>query len=154
MDRAGYCFSSMLGQTLFDNSNCTGQQVNLAPVDANAVTELRALEARIGCRVDTSRQWINLSDINFRRVLTNSPVLDELQGKCLRWLGPVTPLYAGHQEPFVAIGQIQAGDGVGLNHLPVGDWAYVTAHYPGSDGLKSAGWLYWPDRFPCSEMIP
>ena len=29
MDRAGYCFGSMLGKATFDNSDCTGKNVSL-----------------------------------------------------------------------------------------------------------------------------
>lgn len=154
MDRAGYCFGSVLGQAMFDNSDCTGQQVQLSSYDMETVQQVRALEAQIGCRVDTSRTWLSLMDINFRHALTSYPVLDELPGMCRGWLGPQTPLYAGHQEPFRAIGQILPGDDVGYDHLSVGDWSYVTVHVPFGDGMKSAGWLYAPQSNGCREFIP
>ncbi|MFD3189198.1 DUF4453 domain-containing protein [Sedimentitalea sp. HM32M-2] len=154
MDRAGYCFASPLGQALFDNTGCTAGQIRLSPADQQDIGKLRALEARIGCRVDTNRRWLNLTDLNFRLALSSIPVLDELPGACLAWTGPETPLYAGHQKPFHAIGQIVPGDKIGFDHWPVGDWTYVTAHTPHGHAFKSAGWLYWPGRIPCSEMIP
>jgi hypothetical protein len=154
MDRAGYCFGSTLGQTIFDNGDCTGHQVQLSDQDTEIIQKVQALEARIGCRVDTSRTWLELPDINFRRVLTSLPVLDELPGKCIGWIGPETPLYAGHQEPFQVIGKVMPGDDVGYNHLAVADWAYVTTHAPRGDTMKSAGWLYASDGPSCSDFIP
>ncbi|SFT49818.1 DUF4453 domain-containing protein [Sedimentitalea nanhaiensis] len=154
MDRAGYCFGSVLGQTVFDNSDCTGRQVELSPSETDIVQKVQALEARIGCRVDTNRTWLDLPDINFRKVLTSLPVLDELPGKCIGWSGPETPLYAGHQEPFQVIGKIMPGDDVGYNHLSVADWTYVTTHVPYGEAMKSAGWVYAPNGSSCTDFIP
>ncbi|MFC6687930.1 DUF4453 domain-containing protein [Jhaorihella thermophila] len=150
MDRAGHCFSTPLGQALFDNADCTGVQPRLASPEAALVARIRQIEARHGCRVDTSRRWLDLPDIAFRRVLQDLPIPDELGWGCLGWTGPVTPLYSGHRGPFHAIGQVTAGDYVSFSHLPVGDWAYVQVHAPVWGPFKSAGWLYWPGPVPCA----
>lgn len=151
MDRAGYCFASPLGQALFDNSDCVGTHVQPASPDQAVVDQILALEAQFGCRVDTNRTWLDLSDINFRRALTNHPVKDEFEWGCLGWTGPVTPLHAGYHAPLRAIGQISPGDYVSFAYLSdAPGWMYVTTHAPVWGALKSAGWLYWPENQPCA----
>ena len=150
MDRAGYCFGSRLGQAVFDNSDCTSQQVRLDAADQATITQIRRKEAEFGCHIDTNQSWLNLKDINFRKVLTSNPIPDDFGWGCLGWIGPETPLYAGHQEPFHAIGRINPGDYVFFSHIGVFDWAYVTVSDPYSDAFKSAGWLYWPGKKSCT----
>ena len=49
MDRAGYCFGSALGQSLFDNGDCLGKSVVLDAASSRLVQELRAREAQFAC---------------------------------------------------------------------------------------------------------
>lgn len=153
MDRAGYCFGSPLGQALFDNSDCTGQQVQLDPVSQAMVSRIQALEAQYQCRVNTQMQWIDMDDIAFRRVLRDLPIRQDGQWGCLGWTGVEAPLYDGYSAPLHAIGKVLPGDYVLFEHegLPGHDWVYVTVHTPVWDGFKSAGWLYWPDQIPCAS---
>lgn len=140
MDRAGYCFGSVLGQTVFDNAGCSGKQVALQPQAARSVAHIQALEARIGCKVDTSRRHLALSDLFLRLRLHDLPVRDEFASACLGWLGPAVPLHAGHGPHTPIVGQIAPGDYVRYGHLPVGGWTYVTT----SDAawqIRSGGWL-------------
>ena len=153
MDRAGMCFGTPLGQALFDNADCSGSQVRLSPENLDVVNQLQSLEAIIGCRIDTSRQWLDLPDIEFRRVLTTHPVLDRLAWGCNGWTGPAVPLYAGYHAPLQAIGQISPGDFVVFDHISgVPNWSYVTSHTYNHGALKSAGWLYWPGESPCADI--
>lgn len=153
MDRAGYCFSSPLAQALFDNSDCIGTQVALDPASQALVSRIQALEAQHGCRVDTSRRWLDMDDIHFRKALTVLPIRDEFEGGCLGWTGAVTQLYAGYYAPLQAIGQIAPGDYVSYAHLSdAPGWAYVTVHAPVWGAFKSAGWLYWQGEPPCADF--
>lgn len=140
VDRAGYCFGSILGQAVFYNGDCTGKSVTLPPQDQQKVSQIQALEARIGCRVDTRQSYLNLQDLHLRRQLWDLPVLDELAGACLGWLGPAAGLRAGHRPNAPFIGQITPGDYVSYNHLPVGSWTYVTTSGP-DWRITSGGWL-------------
>lgn len=154
MDRAGYCFDSPLGRALFDNAGCIGKSVTLDPASQAVVTQIRGIEARFACRVDTNQQWLDLPDINFRRALTSHPIRDEFEWACLGWTGPVTPLHAGYNAPLQVIGQIAPGDYVSSSHLYVSGWSYVTTHAPSFRTLHSAGWVYWPEsagRMPCAD---
>lgn len=139
-DRAGYCFGSPLGQTVFDNADCTGTDVALAP-EAKALADLvRGREAEFGCKTDSNRVSLALDDIAWRRQLAAFPVADELQSGCLGWTGPDTPLFAGHGPATAVIGRIAPGDFVSHAHVPVGHWTYVTVWDANWSRLKSAGW--------------
>lgn len=142
MDHAGYCFGSPLGQAIFDNSDCIGKQVRIAPRHAELVKRIQALEAEHGCKVDTRRTTLDLDDIAIRKRLDDLPLFDELPGGCLGWDAGVTPLHAGRSRTSRVIGRIEPGDFVSLTHVGVDGWVYVTVHEPPDWGpLKSGGWL-------------
>jgi hypothetical protein len=156
MDRAGYCFASPLGQAVFDNSDCTGMQVQLDPAATEVVARIRALESEYGCNVDTSKPRLTMLDLAFRRVLRDLPVRqmgDSSEWACLGWTGPTLPLYDGFTAPLHAIGEVTPGDYVSFGHQGPGqNWTYVSVHPPGfGGGFKSAGWMYWPDQMPCAS---
>ncbi|GHF59990.1 DUF4453 domain-containing protein [Seohaeicola zhoushanensis] len=151
MDRAGYCFTSPLGQAIFDNSDCTTQTVTLGEAAQSTIARIVSLEAEHGCRVDTNRTWLDMPDMAFRKVLTDLPIRMDGQWGCLGWTGPVTPLYYGYHEPLHPIGQLSPGDYVMFEHEAVGDWVYVVAQAPVWGAFRSAGWLYWPGRTPCAS---
>lgn len=140
MDRAGYCFGSALGQAVFDNSGCVGKSVALDSRSARLVGQIQTLEAGQGCRVDTKRGFLDLDDRLIRQRLWDLPIRDEFESACLGWLGPVTPLLAGHDQSALAVGRIQPGDYISYEHVPVGVWTYVTARTPDWQ-IKSGGWL-------------
>ncbi|ATG44010.1 YARHG domain protein/Domain protein of unknown function [Phaeobacter piscinae] len=148
MDRAGYCFGSTLGQSVFDNSDCLGKSVALDPHSNRQVQEIRGLEQFHGCKVNTKRRQLALNDTHLRRLLVDLPIRDEFESACLGWLGGPVPLYSGHSAGTARIGLIQPGDVIGYSHLPVGNWSYVTTHT--SDWrVKSGGWY---DRSAAPEQ--
>ena len=59
-DRGGYCFSSTLGQAVFDNDGCTGSTSALAANDRALVSRIVELEAEAQCAVDTEAQDLDL----------------------------------------------------------------------------------------------
>ncbi|MFS4580336.1 DUF4453 domain-containing protein [Phaeobacter sp. C3_T13_0] len=139
MDRAGYCFGTALGQSVFDNGDCLGKSVALDPHSNRLVQEIRGLEQYHRCKVDTGRRQLTLDDTHLRRFLVDLPIRDEFEGACLGWLSEPVPLYSGHSSGTARIGMIRTGDIVGYAHLQVGSWSYVTTH--SSDWrVKSGGW--------------
>lgn len=148
MDRAGYCFGSVLGQAVFDNTGCIGTSVALAPREQAIVAQIQSFESQYGCQVDTSRPVLDADLLNFRLALTQQPVRDELESACLGWLGSPVPLHAGPDPSMPILGQITPGAYVSYAHLPVGNWSYVTVSGP--DWVKfSGGWL---DRATFAEQ--
>lgn len=141
MNGAGYCFGSALGQAIFGTAGCTGGSVSLDAQTSGFVGQVQALEARIGCRVDTSVIRLDLPDLAWRRQVQELPLLDELAWGCLGWRGPRVTLHAGRSDTTTPIGQIEPGDFVSFDHQPAGEWSYVTVQVPGWSGLKSAGWM-------------
>ena len=139
MDRAGYCFGSALGQAVFDNSDCTGKTVNLTRQTIDFVNRIKSQEAGFGCRVDTGQTVLDLDDLHIRRRLADLPLRDEFESACIGWLGPETPLYAGHDLGSGQVGRIMPGDNISFAFWPEGDWAYLTILAP-DWSVKSGGW--------------
>lgn len=137
-DRAGYCFGSVLGQALFDNSGCIGKEIALTPTDEAKIARIREYERLRDCRIDTSQPRLDLYDAHIRRLLSDLPVSSGFEGACIRYRGPATPLYAGTSLSAPVIGEIRTGDNVSFAHEPVGGWSYITTYgagtYPGTGG--------------------
>ncbi|MEL7257202.1 MAG: DUF4453 domain-containing protein [Pseudomonadota bacterium] len=140
-DRAGYCFGSNLGQALFNNGDCIGTSVTIAPDQKRIVDEIRALETQHGCQVDTARTGLNMIDIAIRRQLRDLPIRDEFESGCLGWLGPVVPLHAGHDKSSAVVGRVEPGDYILYSHIGRTGWSYVTTHTANWASFKSGGWM-------------
>ena len=140
MDRAGYCFGSVLGQAVFDNADCVGKSVSLTPDAQATVARIQERESENACRVNTKQTTLDVKALELRLDLVHQPVRDLYESACLGWLGPVTPLRAGHDGGAAVVGEVHRGDFVLYSHEPVGDWAYVTVS--DSDWLViTAGWM-------------
>lgn len=139
-DRAGYCFGSTLGQWVFNNGDCVGDQVTLGAAAQAQLDEIKSREVEFGCKVDTSRTSLDLDDIDIRRRLDVLPIVDELAAGCIGWREPETPLYAGPDHASAVIGRIEPGDYLSFGHFGLEGWSYVTARDTGWR-LKSGGWL-------------
>ncbi|MDQ2088700.1 DUF4453 domain-containing protein [Marimonas arenosa] len=143
MDRAGYCFRTPLGQSVFDNSGCIGEQVSLNAQARRQVEDIRARESALGCVVDTKRRNLDLPDIAIRWNLRDLPVADEYESGCIGWLEPVTSLHSGRDSASAIVGWIEPGDNVLYGHWTADNdpWLFVTVWSPDSPRFKSAGWL-------------
>ena len=140
IDRAGYCFGSVLGQAQFDNTGCIGKDVTLDAASTQAVNDIRALEAEYQCRVDTGQQVLNLPDRDLRLRLAALPIADGLESACITYRAAPLALRSGPWPDAPVIGQITAGLSISYAHLPAGNWAYVTT-YTRDTAFVSGGWL-------------
>lgn len=140
VDRAGYCFGSVLGQAQFDNTGCIGKTVSLDPASTQAVDMIRGLEAEYQCRVDTAQPVLNLIDRDLRLRLAALPIADGLESACISYRAAPLPLHDGPWPNAAVIGQITPGVTVSYAHLPSNGWSYVTTH-DGNGTLRSGGWL-------------
>ena len=139
MDRAGYCFGSMLGKATFDNSDCTGKNVSLQAGDQLMVSSIRRREKLLKCGVNTARPLLDLPDVDIRRRLVDLPLRDEFESACIGWLLDDLPLRASAEDGSTIVGVVTHGDNVSFRHDAKGDWNYVTVSGEGWTH-KSAGW--------------
>lgn len=145
-DRAGYCFQSTLGQAIFDNSDCVPGEVELRPADQALVNEIREIEARLGCRVDTGRASLPILLIGLRLRLEDLAARDEHSGSaCFGYKGAPFTLHAGHRADAQVLGTVQPGDDLFFRYstpqAPAG-WDYVEVEHGGSP--KGLGWFSIP----------
>ena len=141
MDRAGYCFGSVLGQAQFDNSDCVGKSVSLSGYWQNIVGQIQALERQHQCRVNTTQPVLELGDHWIRRQLVHLPLRDDFESACIGFIGAPVPLYAGADLSNAVIGTIDPGLIVSFAHYPLGNWSYVTTYREGEwEYPVSGGW--------------
>lgn len=145
MDRAGYCFGSVLGQAVFDSSDCRGKSVSIDLADQATVATIRDMEARWSCKVDTGQSNLDVDLLWLRRALRDQPVRDEFESACIGWKGAPVALHAGHDVETPVVGQITPGLNVVYSFIPVGSWTYVEVKSPDWDAL-SGGWLNMAGR--------
>ena len=140
--RAGFCFSSALGQQLFGNAGCTGTNPVLTPADREAVDAIRAQEQAAGCRVNTSRG----PNASMRRMaaemamLVDVPAPDEFGWGCLGYRGPAMPLRAGASPAAPVIGMVEPGQFVYSQHLGRNGWTYFVASRTPGGPMVAHGW--------------
>lgn len=161
MDQAGYCFGSTLGQTVFDNGDCTGKSVTPDRAGRALVARIQKMEADAACkgRVNTRGRELDVGDIGIRMMLGDLPVIAKTPSACIGWRGPMTSLHARRQAYRASFGLIEPGDAVSFDHEPQDGWIYVTAHDFDGTGpwsLKSGGWVDVNQvrDAPCDSHLP
>lgn len=140
--RAGYCFGTPLGQSIFGNEGCTGKSPVLSQTDAKMVAYLKQLERDEGCAVDTSQTSLSVTGMEARKQLKDLPVPTLFESGCVGWLGAVTPLYAGRSTGGTPIGSIRPGESVIFDFEEAGDWNFVRIY--DENRLVSQGWARVP----------
>ena len=144
-DRLGHCFSSRMGQMLFDNSNCTMSGPTPPPGLAQDVARIREGERFVGCRIDTSQppsaamyelhaQYARLIDL---------PVPDHLGGyACWGYRGPDFRLLSGASMSAPEVGIARTGQSVLLGHWGGPDgWTYGTIVTGPAGEVLTEGWF-------------
>lgn len=141
-DREGYCFGSVLGAALFDNAGCTPGGPALSAEPAAAVTRMKELEARSGCRTDTAAApSAGQRAIHARLLrLQDLPEPDELGWACIGYLGPGVALRSGASAASPAVGRAEPGQSLVFNYLPRGGWHYVIVTGGADSGTYTEGW--------------
>lgn len=154
---AGFCFASPLGQTVFDNSDCTTRAPAVDPQAAMMITRILEQEAERACRVDTDLTefqtilWPDdgVLDLPGRLALDvqpPEPVDAQNQFSCLDRVGPDEPLYAAPDRTARVIGAWQPGGDLSFQHginlqdgtlVPLFDIFLAEGAFPGT-----RGWVY------------
>lgn len=143
-DRAGFCFSSTLGQAIFDNSDCTGTDIVLSPRDREAVALIREMERWLECDMDTSVQTLaTLPELDHLRRFALLPIPVDAASGCIGYLGPELPLltapgaYGGP-----VMGYLSRESSILFDFLPENGWEFVTVYPYGWDGPRGpSGWV-------------
>lgn len=154
MDRAGYCFGSNLGKSVFDNSDCIGKTVKISAANQRVVALIQKAEREAECRIDTSKRRLSLRDLDRRKALWDLPVRSEDALACMGWRGGPIPLRAGHSVSAPIIGKVNHGDIVGLNFREQQGWEFLLV-FTSSWDVVTSGWAkvtMSPDQ--CNEVIP
>lgn len=126
-DRLGHCFSSAMGQALFDNSDCTMSGPTPPPALAQDVVRIREGETFVGCRINTAQApsaAMVRRHAHFSRFI-DLPVPDHLGYACWGYRGPDFRLLAGADITAPEVGIARTGQS-------------VVSSYWGRDG----GWVY------------
>ena len=143
-DAQGYCFGSALGKAIFDNSDCTTSNPELSEKDRRYIAELQAMEAEWECKVDTSRQELNIHSFDKRRILTEQPLHDFTESACLGYLGATIPLYDGPSKDRVQIGHITMGSDILFAHTRFKDeldaWWFASRVILNGELQPDIGW--------------
>ena len=139
--RAGFCFSSVLGQELFGNAGCTTTAPALSDADRTAVARMHEVEQQ-NCRMDTSRgptaQQRQIHADLAR--LIDLPEPDELGWGCLGYRGAPFTLHAGTSAAAPVLGTVSPGQFVYSEHWSRNGWSYYSVtNGPGLPPV-AAGW--------------
>ena len=148
LDAAGYCFSTPLGQAIFDNSDCSTKQPKLTPEVKAQIAVIRKLEQGDesgfyeACNIDTGQHTLDLPDLEFRKRLDFQPATDGGTSFCLGYVGPDIPLYAAPWVNAHRTGVIRGGDNLSLAHLDWKGWSFSIVFQPSE--TTGLGWYQTP----------
>lgn len=139
-DRAGFCFSSPLGQAVFDNDDCTTTDPRISTADAERIERIIARESRLGCNIDVNRTVLEVPAIADRRLLTVQPIAAETETLCVGFVGRPVAMRTGPARQAEVLGTIEPGDTLFFTHLPEGGWNFVSALRRDGVDIMRTGW--------------
>ncbi|RLJ51731.1 YARHG domain-containing protein [Litoreibacter meonggei] len=154
-NQAGYCFSSVLGQAVFDNSDCTAKAVPSLPAGAaKTISAIREEEARAECKINTNSTYLELDRMDLRRKLVDVAVNDGLESGCLNYRGANIVVFAGASTNTAQIGLILAGDNIGLAHYSMFEgWQFVSYKSAGAGSQSPLlGWVNYDFWAQCEAV--
>ncbi len=152
-DRAGYCFSSPLGKSVFGNKGCTTTAPGLDAEEQDVVAEVKAREEALNCAVDTNRTKLNVDMIPMRKAMLDLPLATEFEAACSGWRGPALELYNARSTQSHGIGFLQEGDTIGFLHESRGPWYFVTQLR--DDEVIGVGWVDFQGKEEmCDHFAP
>lgn len=134
LDDAGYCFSTPLGRSLFDNTDCTTRAPIVDAKTSQQISIIQDLERNPPfaqsqgqqCRIDTSQQSLDqLAYIDLRKRVAFQPATDGSTGGCIGYQGDAFLLYAAPDKDADVLGVVDEGFSFTLSHLPWDDWNFA-----------------------------
>lgn len=139
-DRAGYCFGSVLGQSVFDNAGCTSGAPNLSPQAQQVVNSIRAEEQHWACAVNSGQQNLAVEFQAVRMIIADIPMPSGFESSCFGWRGTALPLRAARNSSAAQTGTVEQGDDIIWFFEEVDGWAFIIS----SRGGGAMGWMDEP----------
>ncbi len=135
-DRAGYCFTTPLGEAIFDNGDCTTTELGLSPSESARFHAIRAVEEAYSCAVDVSKTTLPYLERRDWNLIETLPVPDGLESACQGYRFRPFALRSGPRGDAAVVGEVRTGDTVRFRYLDEGDWMFLI-----TDGPSAAlGW--------------
>ncbi len=160
---AGNCFTTALGQAVFDNGDCGVGPVALGEAALNRISRIEQQEARLGCNIDTGRDRISVFGrygvLSFGRggqVLGRWPQalqqLDVFPTKTARErsctvggltkAGEALAIRSGPDVRYPQIGQVENGDRITSSSACMGRWCFADTVQSQGRSLRLNGWFH------------
>ena len=147
-DQQGFCFSTPLGMSIFDNSDCSTNSTALSETDQKRVADIVVMEAEWGCNTDTSRNTLDIHSFEKRQRLTVQPLHDFTESSCIGYFGETIPLLDGPNDSAIQIGEITKGSDILSAHTrfsdELGEWWFVSQVTLNGTTLPDIGWTKDP----------
>ncbi len=136
-DRAGYCFSSRLGRSVFDNSDCIeGVELQMSASVAKALNNTIQIEEMWECNVDTTRETLDVPDLEFLLSLDDIPLKSDGESGCIGWRGAPIAVRSGRSMDSAVIGIIPTGAQIGMGYWEIDGWEFLSTF----GDQEVAGW--------------
>nr|WP_281356610.1 YARHG domain-containing protein [Sulfitobacter algicola] len=162
LDRGGYCFSSPLGQSIFNNEDCSTQSPSIGKAAREMIEEIRKDERDLGCSVDT-----NVTDAGpFLRFMSERMQLDvqppipedwQSQYSCIDYQGEPISVYSAPDRSSQVLATINVDGDISFSHQfmlrdgtfdvlrPVRTtnervWQFITVFAEG-EAIGKTGWI-------------
>jgi hypothetical protein len=133
-DRAGYCFGSTLGKSVF-SADCSTKSPYLTDWDQRMISAHKQLEASYSCNINTKGRHLASSLIGKLEDVDLLPTLSEFESSCVGYTGaPVTMTSGIGMRDSYPTGSITGGDTVHFRFEPWGGFEFVETD-------SGAGWV-------------
>lgn len=136
--KAGYCFGSALGKEIFGNESCAPGRVTLSEGALAIVDRVRAAEANEGCQVDTTRSALDISMLNWRKLMVDPPIPSLFESSCIGWTAEPIELFSARDASSEPTGVAEEGDTLLFQFEDEGGWSFVEVLAGGE--VASVGW--------------
>ncbi|WP_208351452.1 YARHG domain-containing protein [Pseudaestuariivita rosea] len=161
LDQGGYCFSSPLGQAVFDNSDCITRSPVISAAARKMIELIRRDERALGCGVDTdiSNRAPFLRYMSDRMELDVQPPTTEdwrAEFICIDYNGPALNIYSAPETSARVLDRAEARSDISQTHpVRLQDktfnmldgsaagqaWHFVTV-FPEGRATGVTGWIF------------
>jgi hypothetical protein len=139
-DLHGYCFGSTLGKSVFDNTECTTVEPELAPKVQERIEQLWQRAKQLECTTNQGQASISVYNIEQRIELLHQPIASEKESACIGYIGKRFNLYDASDINAARIGSVDQGDDIAWFHDGEGAWSFMTVLKKENGSTPVSGW--------------